>query len=219
MSFASGTTPAPAGQGPRNLAEVARAALTATDAGPAVLVGAAGAAGAVVADLCVRDGLGFVLLLHRRKDGFVAEELCFAAREDNGTWPLPEHLSGSCVGFDPADRRKNETLLCGRPLMPFGESETLLCTGRRQDEDDGHEMLRFHTLLVSREVDHLDIEDLSPDAAPGAGRIRKSLRSRVALLALYPGERVAVRPMAREGDCLRALGEPYELTGTAPGPA
>ncbi|MFI9628899.1 hypothetical protein [Streptomyces sp. NPDC052042] len=206
---------------PRNLADVARAALTAAcvrSRGDATGPGGYGDI-ARVADTCVRGGLGFVQLLHRRKDGILAEELYFSTREDDGSWAVAEHLSGSTIGDDPGDPRNIAAVLRGRPLALLGESEALLYTGRPEaDDEDGYEMLRFHTLLVPQEAGHLDIEDVSSGVGPTPSRTRKPLSSRIALFALFPGERFSVHVMAGEGGSRRALGEPWELTGTAPGP-
>ncbi|MFE7976556.1 hypothetical protein [Streptomyces shenzhenensis] len=189
---------------PRNLAELAHAALT---AGPTQ-----GAGTAHVADTCVRDGLGFALLFHRRRDGHFAEELYFSTRIDDESWTAADHLSGGVMGIDPTSALELAAILDGRSLAPFGESETPLFTGRPQ-ADDGYELLRFHELLVDGEASHLAIDDTSPEADPARGRIHKSLISQVALVALYPGERFTVRPVVREGTSSYPLGEPYELTG------
>ncbi|MGW4732158.1 hypothetical protein ACWEQC_23810 [Streptomyces shenzhenensis] len=188
---------------PRNLAEFAHAALTA---------GRTQGAGTVhVADTCVRDGLGFALLFHRRRDGHFAEELYFSTRIDDESWTAADHLSGGVVGIDPTSALECAAILNGRSLAPFGESETALFTGRPQ-ADDGYELLRFHELLVDGEASHLAIDDTSPEADPARGRIHKPLISQVALVALFPGERFTVRPVVREGTESYPLGEPYELT-------
>ncbi|MGI5440811.1 hypothetical protein ACQEV4_26565 [Streptomyces shenzhenensis] len=189
---------------PRNLAELARAALTAGHT--------QGAGTAHVADTCVRDGLGFALLFHRRKDGHFAEELYFSTRIDDESWTAADHLSGGVMGIDPTSALECAGILNGRSLVPFGESETALCTGRTQ-ADDGYELLRFHELLVDEEASHLAVDDTSPEADPARGRIHKSLVSQVALVALFPGERLSVRPVVRKGTKSYPLGEPYELTG------
>jgi hypothetical protein len=202
---------------PKNLAELAHAALT---AGCTQAVGAAYAAPtrldnateAAVADTCVRDGLGFALLFHRRRDGHFAEELYFSTRLDDGSWEAADHLSGGIIGIEPTRDAEVAGILNGRPLVLFGESETLLFTGRPQ-ADDGYELLRFFALLVDGKVDYLNIENTSPEAASPSGRTQKSLISHVALFALFPGERFTVRAMVGKGSGSYPLGEPYELTG------
>ncbi|MFD9498475.1 hypothetical protein [Streptomyces sp. NPDC060035] len=81
--------------------------------------------------------------------------------------------------------------------MLFGESETLLFTGRPQAEE-GYELLRFYALLMDRKVSHLRIEETSPGTAPASGRTRKTPGSRIAVMALFPEERFTVRPMTQD---------------------
>ncbi|MEU0208890.1 hypothetical protein [Streptomyces canus] len=206
---------------PKNLAELAHAALMAghtPGAAPshAVPIRLDSSTEAAVADTCIRDGLGSVLLFHRRKDARFAEELYFSTRLDDGSWAVAEHLSGGAMGIDPTDARKIASVLNGRSLALFGEAETELLTGRPQ-ADDGYEMLRFFTLLVDKEASHLEIKNDSPEAGPGSSLIHKSLISQVALLALFPGERLTIRAMVRKGTSSYHLGEPYELIGSDPG--
>ncbi|GHA09067.1 hypothetical protein GCM10010372_05630 [Streptomyces tauricus] len=188
---------------PKNLAELARAALTAKHtlgaAAPRALPTRrdSTSTGAVV-DTCIRDGLGFVLLSHRRKDACFAEELYFSTQLDDASWTASEHLSGGAVGIDPTNARDITEILSGRSLVVFGESETDLFTGRPQ-ADDGYELLRFIELLVDKEVSHLEIESASPDADAGRSLIHKPLISQVALLALFPGERFTIRAMGGKG--------------------
>ncbi|WP_051834519.1 hypothetical protein [Streptomyces sp. NRRL S-15] len=204
----------------RSLAETARAALTAecapdADGRAAVpvprLEGAATTA--VVADTCVRGDLGFVLLLHRRKDGLVAEELFFARREDTGDWGIAEHLSGSAGIVDLTSPEEAAAALRGWSMTLLGDSWTSLHTGRPQ-ADEGYELLRFHVLLVHENIGHLEIEDASAGVGPAFGRLRKPLMSQVALLALFPEETVTVRTGADTGTGARSLGELFELTGS-----
>lgn len=204
----------------RNLAELARAALTAASAGGSGAVHAVptrldSATTAAVADTCVRGDLGFALLLHRRKDGLTAEELYFSTRRSNGSWTAADHLSGGVMGIEPTSPGEVAAVLRGGSMALFGESETHLFTGRPQADEEG-EPLRFHTLLVNQEVGHLDIADTSPGADPACGRTRKTLTSRIALLALFPGERITVHAVTRKGSGPWVPGGPYELTGPDP---
>lgn len=187
---------------PGNLAQLAHAALTAattpgTGTVPAASVRPAGRGEAVVADTCVRDDLGFALLLHRRGDGRPAEELYFSTRGDDGSWTPADHLSGGVLGIDPTSGSEVAAVLRGRLLLPFGESETELFTGR-PEAPEGYEALCFQQLLVGPEVDRLDVKSTAAAGASLPGRIRGPLASSVALFALFPGERLIVRPAVRE---------------------
>ncbi|MGW0786733.1 hypothetical protein ACWD04_00410 [Streptomyces sp. NPDC002911] len=204
----------------RNLADTARAALTAASApgaGGREAVPAHrldGATTTVVVDTCIRGDLGFALLLHRRKDGADAEELFFARREGTGGWGSAEHLSGSGGIPDLTGPEEAAAVLRGWSMTLLGESETLLPTGRPQ-ADEGYELLRFHVLLVDGSVRHLQVEDTSAAAPPAAsGHVRKPLRSQMALLALFPEESVTVRTRADAGTGAGSLGERFELTGS-----
>ncbi|MFJ4773757.1 hypothetical protein ACIP88_32375 [Streptomyces uncialis] len=207
---------------PKNLAEFAHAALTAeaerdTPATQATATRPDIGAGPVVADVCVRDDLGFVLLLHRRRDGQAAEELYFSTRRDDGSWAAADHLSGGVIGIDPTDDRDVAGVLRGRPLTPFGESETELFTGRPQ-ADEGYERLCFHEILVGQEVGHLDVERASSGPDAGPSRFRKTPTCGVALFALFPGERLTVRPVVEHDGPPGAPGQTYELTCSDDGP-
>jgi hypothetical protein len=188
-----------------NLAALARTALApeAAPGGP----GADGPPGASVADVHVRGDLGFVLLLHRRKDGAAAEELYASARGAGGVWDEPEHLSGGVLGLDPRAPGAVAEVLAGRTLALFGESETGLWTGR-PGSDEGYEQVRFHELLVDPRAGHLEIRGADPCGDPSTG-VRKALRSPLALVAVLPGERLTVRAVAPDGP----LGEPLALPG------
>ncbi|WP_181446891.1 hypothetical protein [Streptomyces sp. NTH33] len=201
----------------RNLAELAHAALTAPGTGGAhaVPVRLDGVTRAAVADTCVRGDLGFALLLHRRKDGFVAEELYSSSRGDGGSWDVPDHLSGSMLGFDPTSDREIANVLRGASLVFGGESEMELYTGRPQS-DEGYELLRFHQLLVTPEADHLEVEDTSPGAGGAPVRTRGAPASHFAVVVCFPGERFTVRAMTGSGTGARPLGDSWELTGPDP---
>lgn len=203
----------------RSLAETARAALTAACApgsdGDAALPAPRleGAATAVAADTCVRGDLGFVLLLHRRQDGLVAEELFFARREDTGAWGAAEHLSGSAGIPDLTRPEEAAAVLHGWSLVALGDSETGILTGRsRAEADEGYELVRFHVLLVNEAIGHLDLEDTSVGASPASGRVRKPLTSQVALIALFPEESLSVR--TGPGADVRSSGGLLELAGS-----
>ncbi|WP_247615083.1 hypothetical protein [Streptomyces tagetis] len=195
------------------MAHVALTAASGAGPGPSV------AGGRWVVGTCVRGGLGFALLRHRRTDGFAAEELYAAVREEDGGWSAPDHLTGDIGGInpdDPDDAGEVARVLHGRALAPWGEFEATLYTGR-PGGDEGYEPLRFHALLVTPEADHLDVRDDTPGAGTARETDRRTLLSRVALFALFPGERFTVRAVAGTGSRARELGEPWELAGAGPG--
>ncbi|MCM2394088.1 hypothetical protein [Streptomyces albipurpureus] len=202
-----------------NLADLANAALSARSV-PYVEGGATAPArvrlddttAAMAADICVRGDLGFVLLLHRRKDGLVAEEIYSSTREADGSWAPADHLSGGVTMIEPTDPHDVGRALRGQALTLFGESETNVFTGRVQAVD-GHELVRIHEFLVDARVDCLDIEDHSPGADPNASKMRKPLTSQAAVVVLFPGERFTVGAVAMDGAEPHTLGEPVELTG------
>ncbi|MFG2816351.1 hypothetical protein [Streptomyces sp. NPDC048410] len=169
----------------RSLAETARAALHRQPAEG-------------VADVWTDGDLGFVLLLHRRKDGVMAEELYYAQRAEDGTWDRPEHLSGGLLGLDPGDPATVTSALAGEPIRIVGESETLLHTGR--GPDDGYETAHIWHLLITDEADALTTE---------AGHRR--VTSPLSLLILFPGETAHVSATRDT----RPLGDPLVLTAPA----
>ncbi|MFF0445305.1 hypothetical protein ACFYT4_02610 [Streptomyces sp. NPDC004609] len=202
----------------KNLAGLAHEALmarSAPDTGPAPSVPTRFDSGteAAVADLCIRDGLGFILLLHRRDDGLVGEEIYCSTREGDGSWAAADHLSGGLVGIELTDARQVAGVLRGEAMAVFSESETLLFTGRDQADEDGCESVRIYEFLVDPQVELLDIEDTSPGADTATAGAWRSPVSQAAVVALFPGERVRVRAMTGNGTGLRPLGESQELTG------
>ncbi|WP_073948733.1 hypothetical protein [Streptomyces kebangsaanensis] len=204
----------------RNLAELAHAALTARSVpgaggARAVPVRLDGTTRAAVADTCVRGDLGFAVLLHRRKDGFVAEELYTSSRGDDGAWAAPDHLTGGVLRFDPTRDREIANVLRGAPLAFGGEYEMELYTGRPQS-DEGYELLRLHELLVAPEAGHLEVEDTSPGAGGASVRTRGVPASHFAAVVCFPGERFTVRAMTGDGAGARPLGDSWELTGPDP---
>ncbi|MFI6284349.1 hypothetical protein ACIBCM_06240 [Streptomyces sp. NPDC051018] len=202
----------------KNLAGLAHAALTARsapDTGPAPRVPTRLDADtqAAVADLCIREGLGFALVLHRRDDGLVGEEIYCSTREGDGSWATAGHLSGGLVGIEVTDPRQVAGVLRGEALAVFSESETLLFTGREQADEDGCEPVRIYEFLVDPRVARLDIEDTSPGAETATVRAWQSPAAQAAVVALFPGERVRVRATTGSGPGSRPLGEPQELSG------
>ncbi|MEV0982513.1 hypothetical protein [Streptomyces sp. NPDC049915] len=126
----------------------------------------------VVADVWISGRLGFVLLLHRRHDGLVGEELYYSLRSEDGVWDRPDHVSGGIVGWDtPAV----EEALAGAPMSVVAESESLVHTGRAPDAGDG-ELVKICELLVSSDAELVEIECFSP-TSPTAPTLRCLLGS------------------------------------------
>ncbi|MFD7132908.1 YrhB domain-containing protein [Streptomyces sp. NPDC059894] len=154
--------------------------------------------GPVAADLWTDGDLGFVLLLHRRDDGFVASELYYSLKGADGRWTEAEHLSGEFVGFDPNDPASAEAVLSGAAMTVLSESESRVFTGGADDEDGG-ELIRLYELLVSEAVDSLRIEKHGPGPHGGPTVVHKTLTTRGALVAVRPGQRLRVVPVERSG--------------------
>ncbi|WP_330235702.1 hypothetical protein [Streptomyces sp. NBC_00566] len=149
-----------------------------------------------VADVWTDGDLGFVLLLHRRKDGAMAEELYCAQRAEDGTWDRPEHLNGGLLGLDPGnDPTAVTTALAGEPIRVLSASETLLHTGR--GEEDGYETAHIWQLLITPEADALTTEST-----------HRKVTSPLSLLILFPGETAHVSA-TRDA---RPLGAPLTLS-------
>ena len=166
-----------------------------------------------VADIWTDDDLGFALLLHRRKDGFVASELYYSTRDSGLRWTDAEHLSGGIVGFDPAHASASEQILNDATLVVLSASESRLSTNRSGYEDEG-ELIRVYELLVSESVDHIRIEKHTTGSAhPRIAHtsLEKSLTSPVAVVAVRPGELLHVVPAERRGSTAGATGEGIDL--------
>ncbi|MEV1006391.1 hypothetical protein [Streptomyces sp. NPDC049881] len=150
-----------------------------------------------------------MLLLHRRDDGQVAEELFFSTRgpaDSAGTagWTDCDHLGGGLLGFDPADPAAVAEVLAGRATAVVSASESLVYTGRVPMEDDGYELVCAVRLLVGPEAGFLEEENVTDPAGPA--RHHRRLASPLALAVLLPGDRLRVR-------AARAAGAAYEPVG------
>ncbi|MEV7501338.1 hypothetical protein [Streptomyces sp. NPDC093018] len=164
----------------------------------------------LVADVWIGGDLGFVLLLHRRGDGLMAEELYYSSRGEDGVWERPEHLSGGIVGVETADPSAVEGVLAGAPMSVVAESESLVYT-RPGPHSDGEAFVHVWELLVSGEADLIEIERCSP-ALPGTSVLsRRDLTGPLVLLVLLPGERARVQAVRRGDSSLTRLGDPLEL--------
>ncbi|MGW5335855.1 hypothetical protein [Streptomyces bauhiniae] len=164
----------------------------------------------LVADIWISGDLGFVLLLHRRGDGLVAEELYYSLRGEGGVWERPDHLSGGIVGVEMADPSAAEDVLAGAPMSVIAESESLVHTGHGPNGDEG-ELVHVWELLMSSEADLIEIERSSPAFPETSALSRRELTGPLVLLVLLPGERARVQAMRRENSSLTRLGDPLEL--------
>ena len=154
--------------------------------------------GPVAADFWIDGDLGFVLLLHRRDDGFVASEVYYSLKGEDHRWTDVEHLSGEIVGFDLESSSAAENILSGASVVVLSESESRVFTGHC-DDDDGGELVRLYELLASDAVGSLQIEKSGPGTEPDPTVFQKNLTSRVAVVAVRPGERLRVVPLERSG--------------------
>ncbi|MEV5985211.1 hypothetical protein AB0L85_09340 [Streptomyces sp. NPDC052051] len=167
--------------------------------------------GPVAADVWIDDSLGFSLLLHRRSDGLVSEELYYSVRNSSGNWLDCEHLSGAILGFDVEMPTAIKDALSGAALSVVSESESLIYTGR-SDAEEGYEPVRVLTVLVGDNMDLIEIEDLSPDSKAWDRQLSKDVRSPLILLVLLPGQQLRVSALQRQGSSLITTGDAMELS-------
>ncbi|WP_324786109.1 hypothetical protein [Streptomyces sp. H51] len=165
--------------------------------------------GPVAADTWTDGDLGFVLLLHRRDDGFAAGEVYSSLKGEDHRWTEAEHLSGGVVGFDIEDPSAVERILSGALLLVLSESESRVFTGH--SGDDGDELVRLYEILVSSTVGALRIERNGPVRESGPAVFRKSLTSCAAVVAVRPGERLRVVPVQRGGSASPAVSHGLDL--------
>jgi hypothetical protein len=151
----------------------------------------------IVADVWISDDLGFVLLLHRRDDGLIAEELYYSVRRTDGDWECPDHLSGGIVGTELGTSAMVEDALAGASMSVVAESESLVYTGRGPDGDEG-ELVHTWELLVSGDADLIEIEHFSSATLGTPAISRRDVTGPLMLLVLLPGERARVSAMRKE---------------------
>ncbi|MFJ8593549.1 hypothetical protein [Streptomyces sp. NPDC093598] len=164
----------------------------------------------IVADVWISGDLGFVLLMHRRDDGLLAEELYYSVRRTDSVWERPDHLSGGIVGTELGTSAMVEDALAGASVSVVAESESLVHTGRGSDGDEG-ELVHTWELLVSGDADLIEIERFSP-AAPGTSVIfRRDVPGFLMLLVLLPGERARVSAMRKENSSFTQFGNVLDL--------
>ncbi|MDL5198884.1 hypothetical protein [Streptomyces sp. ALI-76-A] len=99
---------------------------------------------------------GFVLLVHRRDDGLIAE-LYYSVRRADGDWECPYHLSGGIVGTELGTSAMAADALAGASTSVVAASESLVHTGRGPDGDEG-ELVHAWELPVSGDADLIEIE-------------------------------------------------------------
>lgn len=167
--------------------------------------------GPVAVDVWIEDGLGFVLLIHRRSDGLTSEELYHSVRDEAGEWQTCEHVGGAILGFDVDMPTSTQRTPTGSRLSVVSESEALVDTGR-SDAEDGYETVRALTVLVGDDVDTLEIKDLSPDSPALPGERTLDVGSPLVLLVLTPGKRLIVSPLHREGTSPNVTGDVVEFS-------
>ncbi|GAB3119257.1 hypothetical protein GCM10027160_33040 [Streptomyces calidiresistens] len=172
------------------------------------------AVGPVAADVWIRGDLGFVLVLHRRDDGFLGEEVYHSFRDPEGgpegAWSECDHLGGSVWRLDPKEARARGTGLANGAPMVVTDDEVRLHTGRASG-DEGWEPVRIVVLLAPREADALAIT-----GADGTSSRRRPPTSPLALVVLLPGDRVRVRATRSTGGGHVPVGEPVDLDHTPP---
>jgi hypothetical protein len=191
------------------MADIAQTALRRgrpSSAGPAEAQVLGGTDGPAVADVWTSGDLGFALLVHRRHDGLLGEELYYSVRRENGDWESPDHLSGGILGTDVSDPSAVESALTGAPMAVAAESESLVLTGRGPSGDEG-ELVRVWELLVSGEADLVEIELVPPRPGQTPQTFRREVTGPLILLVLRPGERVRVSAMRGRDASLARLGE------------
>ncbi|MGW3168424.1 hypothetical protein ACWC9Q_37950 [Streptomyces sp. NPDC001142] len=174
-----------------NMKKIAHAALSCSSR--AVESGESGserASGRVImTDVSIHGGIGFALIIHRRRDGLVAEEIYYALRDSAGNWDEPDHLSGGLVGFDLEIASDVQGALRGERMKEISDAESLIYTGRF-GIDDGYESVRFLEVLTAPEVDHIEVADRN---RPDGSATRKSTPEAMSILVAFPGERLTLR--------------------------
>ncbi|MFE7551635.1 hypothetical protein [Streptomyces gardneri] len=162
--------------------------------------------GPVAADACIEGTLGIALLIHRRDDGLVSEELYYSIRDEAEEWATPEHLGGAILGLDLAMPAASQHAPASSGLAVVSSSEALIYTGRR-DLEDGFETVQACTVLARDDVDALEITDLSHDSAVQGGRRMRNVRSPLIEIVVLPGTHLRVSALRRKGEALTATGD------------
>ncbi|MFG2613939.1 hypothetical protein [Streptomyces anulatus] len=177
--------------------------------------------GPTVADVWIEARIGLVLLVHRRDDGLVAEELYHSIRDDNGQWSECDHLNGSIVGIDIESPGAVTQALAGSLMEIVSESTSLVFTGCEMEEETEEEdceekeesftPLRTLSVLVGDRVDFIELENLVHGSSPAFVSRFREVRSPLALIVLLPGQCVRVSPTRRDGASTSRLAPAWEL--------
>jgi hypothetical protein len=170
------------------------------------------AKGPTAADVWIDGNLGFALVVHRRDDGFLAEELYYSIRAETGDWLDCDQLSGGMLAFDLADFAGVASVLTDSPMAVVSESKALVYTGSEHEEEGGYESVRVLTVLVGNSPDFIDfdIRTQKPDAQ--VGHLSKEVTSPLMLAVVRAGQRLTVTAMKRENSSLVRHGDTMEFT-------
>ncbi|MFE7776217.1 hypothetical protein ACFU5O_20450 [Streptomyces sp. NPDC057445] len=167
--------------------------------------------GPTAADVWIDGDLGFALLVHRRDDGFVSEELYYSVRDTKGNWLDCDQLGGGMLGFDVEDETAVRSVLAGAPMAVMSESEALVYTGSKHHED-GYESVRILTVLVGEQTDLIDFEIRTSEPQARIGHLSKDVTSPLILAVVRSGQRLVVSAMKRENSSLVRDGNTMEFS-------
>ncbi|WP_405683380.1 hypothetical protein [Streptomyces sp. NBC_00057] len=177
--------------------------------------------GPTAADVWIDAKIGLVLMVHRRDDGLVAEELYHSVRDDNGQWSECDHLNGGIAGIDIESPGAVAQALGGAYMEIVSESTSLVFTGCEvdegaEDEDcdeeaEGLAPLRSLNILVGDRVDVIELEYLTHSSSAAFEPLFREVTSPLALIVLLPGQRVRASPARRDGASTSRLGPAWEL--------
>lgn len=168
------------------------------------------AKGPTAADVWIDGNLGFALVVYRRDDGFLAEELYYSIRAATGDWLDCDQLSGGTLAFDLADFAAVASVLTDSPLAVVSESEALVYTGSEHEE--GYESVRVLTVLIGESPDFIDFDIRTQEPDAQVGHLSKELTSPLMLAVVRAGQRLTVTAMKRENSSLVRDGDTMEFT-------
>ncbi|MFI1472213.1 hypothetical protein [Streptomyces wuyuanensis] len=173
------------------------------------------AKGPTAADVWIDGNLGFALVVHRRDDGCLAEELYYSIRAATGDWLDCDQLSGGTLAFDLADFAAVASALTDCPMAVVSESEALVYTGS-EHEEEGYEAVRVLTVLVGESPDFIDFDIRTQEPDAQVGHLSKEVTSPLMLAVVRAGQRLTVTAMKRENSSLVRNGDTMEFTWLTP---